>query len=670
MIRIKSLFAVFILLLFSLPAISQKTTWASEVEEYSSERQKLQYSALQVLGEPNVYPNMIESPVSWSPAKPANKKGEFIKVSFKDRFYVKQIVVAQNFNPGAIKEIYLFNTNDRGFLVYENSNSNVSKTAGLFNYILPEVTKYKVRAIKLVLDTKSTAGYNCIDAIGVSESEEPVTIDVQVGDSFQLLSEPENLGANVNSNSNDYIPQISPDGKELYFARKENNQVNIWRSTLSEQNVWSSAEKLGSPLNNEHDNFVYTITPDGNTLLLGNSYGGVGSNIGATTSLKNGNSWSEPEKEKIDALFSESQYNEFFLGPNKKVMLMTLQNQSSLGETDIFVSFLKPDKSWSEPKNLGSTVNTADIEASPFLAADNRTLYFASRGHRGYGKTDIFVTKRTGEGWDKWTEPINLGPVINSKEAEYYYSVPASGEYAYYVSKNNTLGGSDIFRVKLPKAIKPKPVTLVYGTVYNAKTKRPISADILYELLPEGIEAGIASSNKTNGEYKIVLPIDEVYGFYASLKGYIPVSDRLDLKNTEEEYTEIRRDLYLVPLDKGQKLVLNNVLFDQSESELLPASIPELDRLNQVLNENPRMVIKLIGHTDNRGSRELNQSLSEERVKVVKEYLVRKGIQAKRIFTKGKGGTEPINDNSTEEKRRLNRRVELEIVYNPIEVQY
>ncbi len=641
----------------------QNTYWASKVEDFSSERESKRFSANQVLGEPNAYPNGKNSPVSWSPSKEENKKEEFIKVSFKERGFIQQVVVAQNFNPGSIEQIYVFNTNDRAYLIYENDGKyKTDEVDGLFRVILPALTSYKVRAVKVILNTKRAEGFNCIDAIGISDAVNPIQIGVEIDEEAKFLAQPENLGKNVNSNKHDYIPQISPDGRDLYFARKEEGSVNIWNSKYQEDGSWSEAKKMGAPLNNGYENYVYTITPDGNTVLLGNSYTQNGSGIGASTSLKKGKGWAYPVVADIDQLMSVSKYNEFFLGPNKKVMLMTLQNSESYGATDVFVSFIKSDKSWTKPKNLGPEVNTADVEASPFLAADNRTLYFASRGHRGYGKSDIFVTKRIGDGWDQWTKPKNLGDVINTKEGEYYYSVPASGEYAYYVSKNKTLGGSDIFRVKLPNAIKPKPVTLVYGNVYNAKTNQPISAEILYEVLPEGIEAGLATSNSEDGSYKIVLPVEEKYGFFATKEGFLSVSDQINLKSNSDEYTEIRRDLYLVPIEVGQKFVLNNILFDRSEFALDESSIPELRRLVAAMQENPTLVIKLNGHTDNRGSRDLNQKLSESRVQEVKKYLTTNGVLSRRVQTEGYGSTQPLNQNESDNQRRENRRVELEVV--------
>lgn len=201
---------------------------------------------------------------------------------------------------------------------------------------------------------------------------------------------------------------------------------------------------------------------------------------------------------------------------------------------------------------------------------------------------------------------------------------------------------------------------MIKGKVLNIKTKQPVAAEIFYETLPEGKEAGVARSNPSTGDYKILLPCGKQYGYRAEAKGYITVNENFDL-STVTKYTEIEKDLYLVPIEVGQKITMNNVFFKQSKSELLPSSFPELNRLVQIMNDNPTMEIELKGHTDNQGDPQKNLILSNERVMVVRAYLIQRGISAKRITGQGFGGTQPLASNDTEESRKLNRRVEFEI---------
>ncbi|HXH17555.1 MAG TPA: OmpA family protein, partial [Chitinophagales bacterium] len=210
--------------------------------------------------------------------------------------------------------------------------------------------------------------------------------------------------------------------------------------------------------------------------------------------------------------------------------------------------------------------------------------------------------------------------------------------------------------------IRPNPVMLVYGTVFNKKTLKPIgNADVEYETLPGGEEAGIARSEPDNGSYKIVLPYGKLYGILAKADGYISVSDNLDLTQVAE-YQEIQKDLYLAPIEVGEIVRLNNIFFDYDKATLRPESFPELDRVVAFLRENQKVEIELSGHTDHRGSDNYNLVLSQNRAKAVVDYIIRHGIDASRLIAKGYGETKPVASNDTEEGMQLNRRVEFEIL--------
>jgi outer membrane protein OmpA-like peptidoglycan-associated protein len=313
--------------------------------------------------------------------------------------------------------------------------------------------------------------------------------------------------------------------------------------------------------------------------------------------------------------------------------------------------------------NVGPTVNSSGWEASPFLAADNVSLYFATNGHPGYGSADILVTKRLDTTWTKWSPPQNLGPDINSSGWEAYFTLPASGRYAYVVSEKNSLGGIDIFRVKLPEALKPRPVVMVFGKVLNSKTKEPLEATIQYNDLTTNKQSGLAVSNVRDGSYKIVLTAGEAYSFLAKKENYYSVSENIDVLKLNE-YREIERNLYLAPIDVGETILLNNLFFDFNQSNLRKESAAELDRMVALLQERFSMMVEIVGHTDNVGSDAYNQTLSVNRAAAVKKYLLSKGIQSDRIQVSGYGKTKPSGSNDTEEGRQLNRRVEFTILKN------
>jgi outer membrane protein OmpA-like peptidoglycan-associated protein len=228
------------------------------------------------------------------------------------------------------------------------------------------------------------------------------------------------------------------------------------------------------------------------------------------------------------------------------------------------------------------------------------------------------------------------------------------------VSSRNSYGKTDIVRVKLPDAIKPEPVVLVSGKTLNAKTKEPIRAEVLFEDLIDRKEVGEAISDPKSGSYRITLAQGKNYGIRAAAKGYLSVNENLELISITQ-YTELEKNLYLVPIEVGEAIQLNNVFFEQGKPILKPESYPELDRLVTLMKENPSIKIELGGHTDNVGNQNALMKLSEDRVLSVKSYLEKNGIAKDRVTGKGYGSTQPIASNDTEANRQRNRRVEFRI---------
>jgi len=271
------------------------------------------------------------------------------------------------------------------------------------------------------------------------------------------------------------------------------------------------------------------------------------------------------------------------------------------------------------------------------------------------------MTKRLDDSWTNWSEPLNMGTDINSPAWDSYYTIPASGEIAYLVSGVNTFGKGDIFRVQNSEATKPNPVVLISGKVLNKKNNFPIAADIIYEILPEGTEAGLANSNPENGDYAIVLPAGKLYSFRADVEGFYAISENLDLTGLTE-YKEITRNLYLVPIEVGQTIRMNNVFFDFAKAHLKAESYPELRRVIEFLNDHPNVEIEIAGHTDHVGSDESNLALSGSRTEAVVGYLLNNGANKAQFTSMGYGEGKPIATNDTNEGRALNRRVEFTIL--------
>ena len=488
----------------------------------------------------------------------------------------------------------------------------------------------------------------------------------------------ENLGEMINTENPEMRPTISADGNLLFFIRQNDpanvqyatvpNSQDIWYSTRDSTGKWSKAKHLSAKVNASQYNAVYWISPDLNTILLKGSFiDGQYLGIGVSMIHKRSDgSWTNAEMLKIRNFnkFSATPQIGASMGHDGKTLLFYMTDKKGSFDNDIYVSFLEGNDIWSAPKSLGKKINLPDYnEMSPFIAADGVTLYFSSDRPGGIGENDIWMSKRLDESWTKWSDPVNLGRPINTEGSEAFFTLDAGGEFAYLTSSNGAFGASDIVRVKLLEKEKPNPVVLVSGNVYNAKTKQPLTASLLYQTLPDGTEVGNGVSSPVDGSFKIVLPYDKNYSIRASADKFFAISENLNLDSLiKAGYKEIHKDLYLAPIEIGQVFRLNNVFFDFDKYNLRPESYVELDRVVKFLNDYPNIEIEMSAHTDSRGSDQYNFTLSDNRAKSVKEYILSKGIAASRIISQGYGETKPVATNDTDEGRQLNRRVEFKIL--------
>ncbi|MCF6242835.1 MAG: OmpA family protein [Bacteroidales bacterium] len=504
-----------------------------------------------------------------------------------------------------------------------------------------------------------------IDYLKVEYNRERINLVKNINPNYKK----KNLGKNINSKYSEIAPIISPDGKTLYVARQNHPQnigaekkYDVWYATRKKDGTWSSLKRMDAPINNDGDNLVISVSPDNNTLWLEGLYTSTGeflSDAGISISHRTANGWSVPKQIVIQDFYNRNEYESYCPTVDRKVLIMSVERDDSYGEKDLYVSFRLPDGSYSKPMNMGTDLNTFFNEGTPFIASDNKTLYFYSYGHPGYGSADIFVSKRLDNSWRKWSKPQNLGPTINSNEWDTYYSIAAKGDYAYLVSAKNSYGAEDVFEIKMSEEAKPDPVVLLSGKVYDKKTKKPIRAKIIYEDLNTGAKLGEVKSNAKYGNYKIILPYGKRYGIRAEAIGYMAINEHIDLSKVSK-YQEIKKYLYLVPIETGQTINLKNVQFKRSKAEFTQTSYPELNRLVQLMKQYPKMEIELSGHTDTRGKPDLLLKLSQKRVDAVKAYLVSHGINASRISGKGYGGTRPLGTGS-EAIEIKNRRVEFKI---------
>jgi OOP family OmpA-OmpF porin len=509
----------------------------------------------------------------------------------------------------------------------------------------------------------------------------------------------------VNSAYDEQNPVLSPDGKTLFFTignhpsntGGKKDPGDIWISER-QGSGWSTPVHGGSGLNDHGYNAVVGLSPDGDQLFLHGHYdpfASIAKTQGIAVSKRNGEAWGRPENIYIPYYVNKSRLLCGAISEENTVFVFSAESYGTLGVEDLYVS-VKEGNKWSEPKNLGTTINTQFQELSPSLSADKKTLYFSSNGRSGSGSFDIYSASRLDDTWTNWSTPVNLGPGINSEGRELFYRSYTSMGFALYTSTTSSDGYGDlrmyapqegpltkdtviyasldtekkenlttllpdritsdasIGKVVPEKIAEEKHEVKVYGKITNAKTGEVIRAKISFA----GV--GEEAHHVVSGEegYSLAVPSMD-YTIKIEASGFISTLEKLDINAFDMR--DLEMNFGLQPVEVGTTVNLENVLFAQAKTDILPESYPELDLVVSFLKENPKVRIELIGHTDGRGVHADNVRLSQQRVNKVKAYLVSRGIEPRRISGKGFGGSKPITSNDTEESRRMNRRVEFVI---------
>ncbi|MEM6642452.1 MAG: OmpA family protein [Bacteroidota bacterium] len=667
-------------------AFAQETvSWGTQIIDISSEYSPYEYSAIQALYRPNVSPQGGESPNAWRPK--SKSKEEFIMVSFNNPIKAKQVAIAESENPGAVKAVYGYDSEYNEYKLFELTPRNLPIESRLLNLFF-EQTAYKIEAIRIVLDCSINDGYNAIDAIGISASNIPINVLINLAKGVNSSINAEKLSTNVNSEYKEHSPIVSPDGKKLYFSRQfhpENiggvdDAEDIWVSELDpETGEWLPAKNVGPPLNNKGPNFIssLSIVNGEEVLILGNRYGRKGRMFtGVSQSTRQGDTFSEPVAIEMENEYNYSTNADFFLAPDGESMILSAERDDTYGLRDLYVSFKQADNTWSEPLNLGTDINTTGEDESPFMAPDGKTLYFSTDGRKGYGGADVYVSFKLDDSWTRWSEPENLGPGINKEGNDEYFSIPPTGQNLYFTRAEEG-EDSDIFSFKVadlfvdglvdnPLAssvdhlLEKEVLISIKGVVADSKTDLPVpGAKVLIERLPDGLDYGRASVDR-NGNFLFTVEGKNKFGLIAEAEGYIAENVNLDFSQYKQSDTVVTK-LNLVPIEKGETITINNIFFDFDKAELKTASYPELNRILEYLSEDQIDGILIKGHTDSVGEPSYNMALSGRRAKAVMDFFIKSGIPRERLSFKAFGETEPKASNDTPEGRAENRRVEFEI---------
>ena len=470
---------------------------------------------------------------------------------------------------------------------------------------------------------------------------------------------PVNMGPEINTADDEYLPVATADESTLIFTRKINNNEDFYKS-IKVDGKWQTATYLSDQINTpEYNEGAQSISQDGKYLFFTgcNRPDGLG-HCDIYVAQKKGDDWGKPFdlSPPVNTPGWEAQPS---ISADGRTLYFVSNRAGGYGGYDIWKSTLT-DKGWGEPENMGPNINTAFDEQSPFIHPDDSTLYFCSTGWPGLGGMDLFVSRLGIEG--KWQKPENLGYPINSNGNESGLTVTANGDSAFYSSNNlGGYGGYDIYTFELPPKVRPHIVTYVKGIVSDAKTKVPLEAAVEIIDLQKNLPVYQDYSDSTRGDFLATLTAGKNYGLNISRAGYLFYSENFSLMGLEQK-KPYNITVFLEPIEIGNKVILNNIFFDTNKFNLKPESIAELQKLLEFLNLNPSIHIEISGHTDDVGNDELNQVLSENRAKSVYQYLITNSISPSRLVFKGYGKTQPIVPNTDDENRTKNRRTEFKII--------
>ena len=448
--------AFFLIFIITQLSYSQQVQWASKLIKYSSDLGGKQYGIKRILGKPDAFPQTGESPNAWTP-KNALDGREIVIVGFDKPQIVKQVAVFENINAGNVVRIMVSTDGEKFETAWSrkpNYKTPVYKTSLNVDrsyyfgkrkrkvYEIPSVFNPGIEnavfdksfsniiAVKVEFNFAILPGQKQIDAIGISDSEKPIDAEINVNSKFENLSNAAKIDI---GDFNFSAITISNDGKKLFFTSDEESYQKIYVS-IKEGNTWSKPEKNEKLSDNNSFNYIETVSS--NFILKGgNSYAKATKETGYT--FYNSNTFEKDSPLLISAFSNYGDYSDASITNDKQFLILAIESDFSQGGNDLYVSKLKEDGTFGVLQNLGKVINSASDEITPQLLSDTKTMIFASDGFSDYGNYDIFVSYRLDDSWKNWSEPINLGSKINSSSYEGSPFYDEINEMLYFITIEN-----------------------------------------------------------------------------------------------------------------------------------------------------------------------------------------------------------------------------------------
>ena len=465
-----------------------------------------------------------------------------------------------------------------------------------------------------------------------------------------------NLGDSINSDAAEYFPSITVQDSLFLFMRRNNiTREDFYASTIT-KNGFSKAKLLTGNLNDADKKGSMSLTQDLNTLYFAADYGPKGyGRYDIYKVSKTAKGWSEPKNlgHNINSDYWDSAPS---IAPDGQALYFCSNRPGGYGGIDIYVAYRNEKGYWNEAVNMGPTINTAADEQTPFIHADNRSLYFSSNGWPGFGGADLFVSRKKLDG--TWSTPMNLGYPINTYENEGSIAVASNGMDAYIASdRADSKGGLDIYKVVLAPATRANKTFYLKGFIADVVSKKPLAGDVVL-VNPMDDSSTMQIKVDSNGYFVLGLPYFDSLGIRVNSPNHIFASTFISADSLQY-ISGTTFQFYLAPIPiyaKSFSQNFKNVFFDLNSAKLKKKSRVELDALVTYLETAPSTFVLIEGHTDSKGDSIQNKNMSEKRAESIANYLITKKIAPNRVSHIGLGAKFPIADNATEEGRAKNRR--------------
>lgn len=507
--------------------------------------------------------------------------------------------------------------------------------------------------------------------IDLIEQENILNTIEKLGIIDSLLSNPVEFNPKivkgVSTSNDEYLASITPDGTMIFYThgymKKTKDMlypIHVEEFTVSvkKEEIFTKGIRVSSPFNNGNNEGAPSLTADNRTMYFAICNGGNNKNCDIYYSTFTYGGWNRIEKIEGNINSDDTWESQPSISADGNTLYFSSNRLGGYGGLDLYVCRKDKDDKWGEPINLGATINTKGDEKSPFIHADNQTLYFSSTGHFGLGGYDIFYSTKIDSLWSK---PKNIGYPINSKNDDLGLFVCKDGSKAYFSS--NTLkgeGGWDLYQFDLYEGAQPKNVVLIRGIVENEDNEPALNASIKVTNLSTN-ENFTFKVNEDNGEYVVIVPKLAAENLFLKVEnpGYAFQSKFINYLDEE-----ISLDWNINPIVVGDNYRLNDIQFESNSFSLTKKSKYVIDAFSDYMYKNDSLIIAIHGYTDNIGGDDSNQLLSEKRASVVYNYMITHGnINKSRLaYYKGFGEKNPIATNTTEEGRAKNRRTIFKII--------